>query len=132
MMPATGVVAVGTVSQVVDGDTIKVRFTREVAIRIADCWAPEKKRTDHHSEKPRGIAARDAMELLADGERVRVVVRTDGDEDFGDSLTFGRVVADVYRESDGKNLAKGMIQKGHAFRTKAELEAFPEQKDAEQ
>lgn len=131
MMPKTGVVVSGVVTKVIDGDTLEVEVTRRIRVRVKDCWSPEKRKTDHPSEKELGQMATHDMKSLAGGIRVRVAAVTDGDQDLGDGLSFGRVVADVFRERDGKSLADLMINKGHSFRTKQELESHLQQKDAE-
>ena len=131
MMPETGIVISGVVTKVIDGDTLEVEVTRRVRVRVKDCWSPEKRKTDHPSEKELGQMATHQMMSLAGGTKVRVAAVTDGDQDLGDGLSFGRVVADVFRERDGKSLAELMIEGGFAFATKAELETHLEQRDAQ-
>ncbi len=122
----------GRISRVIDGDTVEVEVCRKMVVRLRDCWAPETKRTRHPSEKALGIEAKERMENLAKiSERCAVRILPDGDDDIGDGLTFGRVVADVWLGDGIGWLSDRMIESGQAFRTKAELKAFLTEQDKE-
>ena len=65
------------------------------------------------------------------GTEVTLRVATDGDDDIGDGLTFGRVVGDVWAGEDDGSLSDRMNQTGKTYPTKAELEAFLTEQDAQ-
>lgn len=111
--------------RVLDGDTVEVAITRKVHIRLLDCWAPEVHQTKHPNEKRLGINAKNHAELLVKHKGAACVleVPSDGDEDLGDGLTFGRVLGNVWFE-DGTCLNVQMVQDGLCYLTKAELEEF--------
>lgn len=115
----TGITFDGKISQVIDGDTVEVEVVRRVRVRVRDCWAAETRSTDP-VEKAKGVAAKKFASELFLGRRVRVSVVTDGDEDLGDGLSFGRVVADVWTDT-GESFAETMISAGHATETKQDL-----------
>ena len=112
--PEPGIVLDGTIVNVVDGDTVDIEFKRRVRVRLRDCWAPETRTTDP-VEKQRGLAAKHFV-MGWEGQPARLVVNTDGDEDWGDGLSFGRAVGDVWVH--GYNIAPRIIQAGHATKTK--------------
>ena len=107
----------GTVTRVLDGDTIEVEIRRTVRVRLLDCWAPET-RTRDKEEKRRGIAARKALRDMVEDEQVLVDVPIEAQGKFGDSMTFGRVLGHVW--CDGMDVANEMVMQGHATRTKHE------------
>lgn len=119
--------------RVIDADTYEVEVVRRIRVRAKDCWGPETYETKHSSEKELGLAAKAVLEsIVARDSRCRVVIHPDGDEDLGDGLSFGRVVGDVYLESGatlGRSLGEVMNELGLTYRTKAELEAFLDQRD---
>lgn len=107
----------GTVTRVLDGDTIEVEIRRTVRVRLLDCWAPET-RTRDKEEKRRGIAARRALRDMVEDEQVLVDVPIEAQGKFGDSMTFGRVLGHVW--CHGMDVADEMVMQGHATRTKHE------------
>ena len=117
--PEPGVVVDGSIVRAIDGDTLELEFVRRVRVRLVDCWAAES-RTSDGDEKRVGLEAKE-FATRYEGSKCRLVVRTDGDEDIGDGLTFGRVVGDVF--VNGESVAAAIVAAGHAFRTKQELEA---------
>ena len=122
--PPTGIVIDGKICDVIDGDTVEVEFTRRIRVRLRDCWAHET-RTRNRREKRLGLAAKTFV-MQYNGKPVRLVVVTDGDEDIGDSLTFGRIVGDLILNPATErptDLAAEVIKAGHAYKTKDELNA---------
>lgn len=118
------------IARVLDGDTIEVEVLRKVRVRILDCWAPEKKRTKHPSEKSRGLLSKHHAErCFPVGTGVILEIATDGDNDLGDGLTFGRVVGDVWADGDQRSFAEIMNATGYTFPTKAMLEASLDRSD---
>ena len=121
----------GTVLRVIDGDTVEVEFRLIADVRISDLWCAETRRTRHPSEKPLGLQAKGLMQdVLPVGAEVRAVVNPQPGEPT-ESLTFGRVAADLWHIESETNLAKFMIHQGHGFRTKEELERYLDQQDRE-
>lgn len=91
------------VQYVVDGDTLFVTPAaggRRVKLRLRGMDAPE-------SCQPGGEAARRVLRALAQGEQVQVRVLARD--------RYGRSVADVWRASDGVNLAERMVSEGWAW-----------------
>lgn len=91
------------VQYVVDGDTLWVKRAeggKRVKLRLRDIDAPE-------ICQPDGAAARRALLQLAKGQRVQVRVHARD--------RYGRRVADVWRASDGVNLAARMVEDGWAW-----------------
>lgn len=114
-----------------DADTYEIEIRRTVTVRADKCWAPETHRTKHPSEKNLGIQAREFLKrFVKPGTPCRLEIVPDGDEHVGDSLTFGRVVGNVYLEDgDGRSLGELMNSTGMTYPTKAELEAYLDQQD---
>tara|TARA_R110000824_G_scaffold741_7_gene4627 strand:+ start:6298 stop:6699 length:402 start_codon:yes stop_codon:yes gene_type:complete len=122
-----GIYADGTVDRVIDGDTVDVRFGSVVfRVRLVDCWAPEKvARGGDQFEKELGLLAKAAVEIwLPKGSEVRVDVRIDVDGDFGDWLTFGRIVGRL--TCDDVDIGEKLIEVGLAAKTKSELRSLIE------
>ena len=127
-----GIYADGTVDRVIDGDTVDVRFGSLVfRVRLVDCWAPEKiARGGDQFEKELGLLAKAAVELwIPKNSEVRVDVRIDVDGDFGDWLTFGRIVGRL--TCDNVDIGEKLIEYGLAGRTKAELRSLIERRRKE-
>lgn len=125
-----GVQARATVTRVIDGDTLVCSIHWPVTIRLLDCWAHET-RGDH---KFLGLAATSHLRTLlgypgktceACGHTAHtpiiVDVRTNEADSFGDILTFGRVLGQIYREGDEDSVSDMMIRDGFATRTRKEL-----------
>lgn len=123
----------GKVHKIIDGDTVDVAFTRIVRVRFLNSWAPESHEVRKHpSEKGFGLKAKAYLESIAPiGTTVTLDVATDGDDDIGDGLTFGRVVGDLWPEGKSRNLSVEMILSGHNYETKKQLEEFLYLKDSE-
>ena len=103
----------GVVTKVIDGDTIEIRFERTMRIRLLDCWSPET-RTKDLVEKAKGIKAKKHLQKLIDGQEVEITIPIDSDGKFGDSMSFGRVLAYVQRLTDGADLSELQVETGHA------------------
>jgi len=116
--PNPGIVVDGSIVRAIDGDTFELEFVRRVRVRLVDCWAAES-RTSNAAEKRVGLEAKEFAKRY-EGSECRLVVRTDGDDDLGDGLTFGRVLGDVF--VNGESVAAAIVSAGHAFKTKPELE----------
>ena len=112
-------------ARVIDGDTVEVEVSRKIRVRFRDCWAPEKRKTAHTCEKALGVESAELLSMIAaEGAPCVLQIASDGDQDAGDGLTFGRVVGDVYLTDGASNESLGarMINAGLAYPTKQELE----------
>ena len=104
---------------VVDGDTVDVRVSYILRVRLLDCWSPES-RTLNLDEKQRGIAASKYMESLAE-EHPKVRLHVPGGNSLADILTFGRILGRIWRlndrgEPERRDLSELMVRAGHATR----------------
>ena len=111
------VTELATVKEVYDGDTIVVTVTKEYRIRMLDCWAPEVT----GSEKEEGLKSKQFLEsMLVAGDEVFVKVPTT--KRIQDSITFGRLLAYVYKDIDGDgevdNISEQMVENGFATKEK--------------
>lgn len=119
--PPRGLVTEAVIVEVYDGDTVTVQpLLPEMRIRLLDCWAPEI-RTRDAAEKVRGYESRDHLRtLLPTGERVTLHIPTS--DRLQDSLTLGRVLGRLWRDTDGDgkldDASRLQVQAGHATRTK--------------
>lgn len=105
VQPLAAISLPGIVASVHDGDTMRVRVSFEMPVRIRECWAPEL------SQKG-GIESRDNLRRLCpDGSGV--FVRIPFYDDIAHMLTLGRVVGDVFLK-DGQSAAKSQVSSGNA------------------
>ena len=109
----------GMVTQVIDGDTIKVRLSdgSDITVRMMGIDTPEARHSPR-AEK-RGVAdcfaneATSALKVMIDGREVQL--ETDPSKDVYDK--YGRLLAYVFREGDAGrvNINQKMIQQGFAY-----------------
>ena len=126
--PQPGWTTVGEVVAVPDGDTVRIRLTREIDVRLLGCWAAESRRDprikshiDQDAAKLRGIAAKEHLTRIALGKRCVLMIptQTDGDEttsDIGDVFSLSRALGRVW--VDGKDLSELQVERGYATATK--------------
>ncbi len=117
--PAPRITVPGTVSNIVDGDTLDVELRLVVRVRLlADdqrgCWAPESRTTDL-AEKRRGLAAKANMQTMAAGKSCLLSVPITSDR-LIDALTLERVLGVIY--VDGRSLGAEQIRSGFAASVK--------------
>ena len=118
------------ISRVIDADTIELSVTRKVRCRLVGCWSPETHRTKHPSEKALGLTAKARLETIAHvGDKCLLQICTDGDDEIGDGLTFGRVLGRVWVSGLNPDVSRLMNATGQTFETKAELEAYLTEQD---
>jgi len=122
--PTERLVTSARVKSVYDGDTVVLELTKEIRVRMLDCWAAEVRTTDKE-EKERGFAAKAYLQsMISSGDKVLVDIPMSNK--LQDSLTFGRVLAYIYKDVDGDgeqdNLSAKMIEGGHATKTKTKPE----------
>ena len=126
--PQPGWITVGEIVAVKDGDTVKVRITREIDVRLLGCWADESRRDpriksdiDREAAKLRGIAAKEHLRRVALGKQCVLMIptQTDGDEttsDVGDVFSLSRALGRVW--VDGQDLSELQVDRGYATRAK--------------
>jgi endonuclease YncB( thermonuclease family) len=103
------------VIEVYDGDTMTVRVSVDLRVRLLDCWAPELK-IKNTAEKVRGVAAMEHLRKLApNGSKAQLTIPLNGDR-LDDILTLGRVLGRV--SVDGKDLSEQQVKAGHARTSK--------------
>lgn len=108
MLPhATGCVSAHTVTDVIDGDTVKIVYEGEIrSVRLLNIDAPERG-ADGYGQ------AREALKLIIGGRGVRLEWKND--EPATD--VFGRLLAYVWVEdSDGREICANieMVRLGHS------------------
>lgn len=118
--PSPKIITEARVVEVYDGDTIVVEVTKQMRIRMLDCWTPEI-RTRDEEEKARGLAAKEhLMSMLSEGQSIMIEVPMTNR--LQDSFTFGRVLAYVYSDVDQNgsmdNISEKMVDSGHATKEK--------------
>jgi endonuclease YncB( thermonuclease family) len=119
MPPTPGVTHRGKVVRVLDGDTIEVSVTVTTHVRMLDCWAPEVHETKTAGEKARGIESKKHLEAICKpGSDVIVHVPFGDKSRFGDDMSMGRVLGDVYLVGWNETLAEMQVRAGHATKTK--------------
>jgi len=120
--PDPGWTTKATVKEVYDGDTIVVTVSREMRIRLLDCWAPEV-RTKNKAEKKKGFASRDRLRAtLPIGSEITLQIPTHVEEDgtvqIQDVLTMGRFLGRVWSEQ-GIDVSADQVSKGVATKDKS-------------
>ena len=127
--PQPGWTTVGEVVAVPDGDTVRIRLTREIDVRLLGCWAAESRRDprikshiDQDAAKLRGIAAKEHLTRIALGKRCTLTIPTHTDDegdtasDIGDVFSLSRALGRVW--VGGKDLSELQVERGYATRTK--------------
>ena len=119
--PQKGFCLDGTVTRVIDGDTVVVRSEIEYHVRLLDCWAPES-RTKNLAEKSRGLQAKARMFELAAEQPCRVFMPAA--DSVTDMITMGRILGRVWILRDGQparsDLSAVMVSEGLATTQKME------------
>ncbi len=119
MPPKPGITHSCEIVRVLDGDTVEVCVTSTAVVRLLDCWAPEVHRTDDQSEKPRGLLSKAHLESMAKpGDKAILNVPFSDGSKFGDDLTFGRILGNVWIAGSNRSLSELQVQAGHATTTK--------------
>lgn len=109
--PPPGLTTTCKVLSVYDGDTVTCELRRTVRVRILGLDSPEI-RTRDLEEKARGLAARDYLRSMIEGEEVILHIPAPRDgSDLSDLFTFGRVLGHLYFEDS--LVSERMITGGH-------------------
>lgn len=120
MTPIPGIAHECEIVRVVDGDTVEVRLTATMVVRLLDCWAPEKHQTRDPLEKPRGLASEAHLkEICKPGSKAVVHVPFSPGSKFGDDTSMGRVLGRVWLAGQEQSLSEIQVESGHAKLTKA-------------
>lgn len=116
------------ITEVYDGDTVTVRVSLSMRIRLLDCWSHEIRSLDK-DRKALGLAARDFLrdqvfppELGHTSRSAMLSVPLEGMDRFDDAITLGRVLGHVHLLDTEESLADIMRSHGHAYETKQALE----------
>lgn len=104
--------------RVIDGDTIEVEIRRTMRVRLLDCWAPETRTTDH-TEKQRGLAAKEHLRRI-EGRKVVVHVPLSDAGDVSQVSTLGRVLGYVWVPGEATSVNQQQVQFGFATFRKSE------------
>jgi endonuclease YncB( thermonuclease family) len=106
-----------------DGDTVVVSFTKQVTVRLNECWAPETHKTEFDKEKELGLKLKALVEEMYPSG-TKIVLHVGGDNDALDEheITLGRVVGTIFQ--DGKDANEEIVRTGLAFNTKEELHEY--------
>lgn len=115
----------GAVVKVIDGDTLDIEVKRTVRIRLLDLWAAETRTTDEHEKRLGTLAKNQLSRTLWEGSDVEFTIPIDALGKFGDSMSFGRILASV-RTKSGVDVAELMRNMGQGFLTRDLLEAHIE------
>lgn len=103
------------VVEVYDGDTVTVRLTIDVRVRLLDCWAPEVRTTDD-VEKAYGIYSRETLCNLIGGRKCLLTVPLNGADRLDDVFTFGRLLGRLRDIESGLDASEEMHRMGAAMR----------------
>lgn len=117
--PSPGITHTAETVRVLDGDTLELRVTSTMVVRLLDCWAPETHQTRDPLEKPRGLASKAHLESLCKpGTPVIVHVPFSPGSKFGDDTTMGRVLGHVWIVGQEQSLSEIQVAAGHATTNK--------------
>lgn len=114
----------GTVTKIIDGDTVDIEVKRVIRVRLLDCWAPESKidprisPEKQQAEKTAGLKAKQNLATLALNKPVILSVPTDPSGDLMKSTSMGRVLGRVWLSGDTKSLSERQVESGNATLTK--------------
>ena len=113
--PPTGWTTPVKLVKVIDGDTIRVKFERELDIRITDddetFDTPEVRGVDDE-EKAEGRAATTALQMILAGKLIHIHVPTDDRSRVKDIFSIGsRAVGHVF--VDGEDVTDKMTELGY-------------------
>jgi endonuclease YncB( thermonuclease family) len=93
--------------RVVDGDTVDIEVRYVVRVRLATCWAPERRTVA-------GEKAWEDLELHASGKPCVLHIPTQGARSFADVSTLGRVVGHVWLKDSDESLSAWQVRRKNA------------------
>ena len=98
------------VSKVTDGDTVKVKFSREIDVRLSNYNAPEIRRPASDYERKQGRIHKSYLQELVDGGQCVLFIETSGKDRVKDIFCIGsRAVGNIF--VDGKDVGDLMKEK---------------------
>ena len=106
--PTPGWATTCELERVIDGDTVDVRVSAVIRVRLADCWAPE-------TRDPGGPESTRNLQTLLAGDRITLWIPTD--EHARKMFTFGRAVGWLWGESE-TSVNQLQVEHGHATESK--------------
>lgn len=111
--PEPAIIEHAVITNIYDGDTVSIQFTKEYPIRLLNCWAPE----ITGKEKTEGLKSREYLKsILKPGDKIIIDIPTTNK--FEDSVSFGRILGNIYKDidNDGKldNISEVMVKNGFA------------------
>ena len=109
--PLLAITLPGSVTEIIDGDTLTVEVRLPIRVRLLGAWAPELR-------EPGGTVARDRLKVLAAGRRCTVHVPLSGARRLDDVFTFGRLLAHVWVDGEPRSLSQVMVGEGLATKEK--------------
>lgn len=112
-LPEPAIIEHAVITNIYDGDTVSIQFTKEYPIRLLNCWAPE----ITGKEKTEGLKSREYLKsILKPGDKIIIDIPTTNK--FEDSVSFGRILGNIYKDidNDGKldNISEVMVKNGFA------------------
>ena len=115
--PQQSITTEAVVVNVYDGDTVTLSITKEVKVRLQDCWAAELKQEG-------GKEAKEELEkLIPVGEKVLLEIPMESS--LSKSITFGRFIGRVSRDLNGDgvfdDVSEEMVRKGFATKEKGKV-----------
>ena len=111
--PPLGITARCEVERVVDGDTLDIVLRIPMRIRLLDCWSPES-RTLNEAEKVKGLAAKQRLCELVEGNHGQVFIPTSNATSIKDVLTLDRLLGKVWMDGQQVDLSTAQVVEGHA------------------
>jgi len=115
--PVLGTVRNCRIIRAIDGDTIEIEVYHTERIRLLDCWAPETHETSDPTEKPRGLASKAHLELVAKPKAEGIVFIPSG-ADHSKTMTLNRYLGHVWLDGMDVGLSQWQVESGHAKRNK--------------
>lgn len=111
--PEPAIIEYAVITNIHDGDTVSIRFTKEYPVRLLNCWTPE----ITGKEKVEGLKAKEYLQsILKPGDKVIIQIPTT--EKFQDSISLGRILGRIWKDvdNDGEldNISEIMVSSGFA------------------
>lgn len=113
--PRPGLCLAGYVAAVHDGDTLTFVQTTTYQVRLSGAWTPE-------LSQPGGMEARQKLVALADLKPARLFIDFKKTGRFGDEMSFGRVVGEVWVDGMKTDLSAEMVRIGAATPERPEID----------
>lgn len=108
------------VVDVYDGDTMTVRITLDVRVRLLDCWAHEVRHRNPEVKKLGQLSKENLARVAQPGNKASIEVPLSGVDRLDDVFTFGRLLCHVV--VDGTSLSEHQVESGHAYESKELLQ----------